>query len=181
MSAIKFRISEAFKMFCIRKADVRQAKQLADIHASGFILPWDQSALRAFIEDNTVLPYIATDPTGHDIAGFILTRHVLDEADILTVAVTPKWQNNGIGYGLCHASMRYLLAQGVGKVHLEVNAQNHSAIKLYTKLGFKVVGKRANYYGVLRKGQREDALRMTLDMSSAFFQFEPVAYVVDHF
>ena len=42
-------------------------------------------------------------------------------------------------------------------VHLEVRRNNKSAIKLYQKFGFKIVGVRKDYY----KQEKEDALLMS--------------------
>ncbi len=168
-------------MFGIKTADTRQARELAQIHAATFVLPWDQSAFRGFLEDRTILPFIAMKPVSQEITGFILTRFVLDEADILTVAVRPKWQKKGVGYGLCHASIHRLSEQGIKKLHLEVSAQNKGAIKLYQKLGFQQVGIRPNYYKGAGQNRREDALRMTLEVATSPCQFEPANYLIDRF
>ncbi len=168
-------------MFRISKANGRQASELAKIHATGFPLPWDQAAIRGFVEDKTVLSFLALQPPGPDILGFVMTRFVAGEADILTLAVTPELQNRGVGYGLCHATLRCLSGQGIKKVHLEVSTENLRAIRLYQKVGFERVGVRPKYYGARQGGQREDALRMSLDIQTAKFQFEPVSYLVDQF
>ncbi len=168
-------------MFRISRTDIRKAGELAEIHATGFPMPWNQSAIRGFVEDNTVFSLMAFQPKGNQLSGFIMTRFVKDEADILTVAVAPKMQRQGVGYGLCHATMRHLSTQGVKKVHLEVSAVNLGAIHLYKRLGFYQVGARPHYYQGKNGGRREDAIRMSLDMKSATFQFEPVTYLLDQF
>ena len=40
--------------------------------------------------------------------GFVLARLVLDEAEILTIAVAPQAQRKGLGHALMDATLRHL-------------------------------------------------------------------------
>jgi ribosomal protein S18 acetylase RimI-like enzyme len=62
------------------------------------------------------------------------------EARILSVAVDPRWQGQGLGRALCVTGLDYLRAQGVDRVRLEVRPQNTAAQQVYRSLGFEPRG-----------------------------------------
>ncbi len=72
--------------------------------------------------------------------GFILSRTVLDETEILTLAVHPDFRRRGIGKSLVQNVL------GKGKVFLEVAVCNNQAAALYGKCGFIKAGLRRGYY-----------------------------------
>jgi ribosomal-protein-alanine N-acetyltransferase len=76
----------------------------------------------------------------------IIVRRVLDEAEILTLAVDPAWRRQGLGQALVTAAADHLRGDGAARVFLEVNEVNASARRLYQRLGFHSVGRRPGYY-----------------------------------
>ena len=80
------------------------------------------------------------------ILGYCSMQTVLDEGDILNVAVTRNRQKEGIGYFLVDSMLMLAAARGIHIVHLEVRESNGSARRLYQRLGFKEDGFRKNYY-----------------------------------
>ncbi len=78
--------------------------------------------------------------------GFLMMRAVLDEAEVLTVAVDPAFRARGFGRRLVEEAMRRLYHDRIGSLFLEVDEDNAPAILLYRALGFEVVGERAGYY-----------------------------------
>jgi ribosomal-protein-alanine N-acetyltransferase len=81
-----------------------------------------------------------------DMQGFILARAAADEAEILTIAVTPRRRGRGIAGRLLDANMAALATLGVKSLFLEVEAENHAARALYKRHGFETVGERKAYY-----------------------------------
>ncbi len=81
---------------------------------------------------------------GEELAGFVLYREVPDAWEISLVATHPKFQRRGFMEQL----ITYLIAaKGQNReLWLEVHESNHSAQKLYEKLGFKLTGRRPRYY-----------------------------------
>lgn len=79
------------------------------------------------------------------VAGFAMTRAVLDEAELLLLAVRPAMRRRGVGRQLLRSAMVEAGHRGVGKMHLEVRAGNE-AITLYRLAGFEKIGERRNYY-----------------------------------
>jgi [ribosomal protein S18]-alanine N-acetyltransferase len=95
------------------------------------------------------------------IVGFAIARVLVDDAELLLIAVEPTHRRGGCATHLLNALIERLRANGKSPLHLEVRAGNHSAIAFYEARGFFRSGLRKNYYpnGVLGN-QREDAVLM---------------------
>lgn len=78
-------------------------------------------------------------------AGFAMVRSVMDEAELLLIAVDPAHGRRGIGTALLRAVEADCAVAGVADLHLEVRAGN-DALRLYTAHGFVKVGERRAYY-----------------------------------
>ncbi len=84
------------------------------------------------------------DPAGLLVAeseggllGFHWTKvHGGGEGEIYVLGVDPAAQGTGLGRELALAGLRHLLGAGVRRVHLYVEADNASALRLYRGLGF---------------------------------------------
>ncbi len=82
---------------------------------------------------------------GGETNGFALARAVLDEAELLLLAVTPQMRRRGVGSALMRSVIAEARGRGIVRLHLEVRAGN-SAIALYDAAGFAKVGERRAYY-----------------------------------
>jgi ribosomal-protein-alanine N-acetyltransferase len=80
------------------------------------------------------------------LVGFILSRLVLDEAEILSVAVASARRGRGLARQLLDTNLRRLAARGARSVFLEVDEANVPARRLYRGAGFQEVGRRESYY-----------------------------------
>ncbi len=94
--------------------------------------------------------------------GFALVRSVLDECELLLLAVHPAWRGRGIGRELLIDSLKTARRRGIKSMNLEVRSSN-SAIKLYEKTGFEYVHRRPGYYRG-SDGQLHDALSFRIEM-----------------
>ena len=83
----------------------------------------------------------------HAPGGFILARRVLDEAEILTLAVHPQSRRQGIGAALVGTAALAAAAAGARVMFLEVAEGNAPATALYAMAGFGRAGLRRDYYG----------------------------------
>jgi ribosomal-protein-alanine N-acetyltransferase len=90
--------------------------------------------------------------------GFALARIVLNEAELLLLAVRRDGQRSGIGELLLDRFRLVATARGASKLHLEVRDGN-PAMHLYRRAGFTEAGRRRNYY-TGRDGQIYDALTL---------------------
>ncbi len=78
--------------------------------------------------------------------GFILARSVVDEAEILTLAVDPAARRHGIGRALMTRAMHTAGQRGAVSMFLEVAETNAAARALYVGCGFSEMGRRVRYY-----------------------------------
>jgi [ribosomal protein S18]-alanine N-acetyltransferase len=77
--------------------------------------------------------------------GFAFVRSVLDEAELLLIAVHPDCQGHGIGAQLLAHVVEMAQRNGVSRVHVEVRHDN-PALTFYARNGFDKIGERRNYY-----------------------------------
>lgn len=138
----------------------RDAGVLADIHAEGFARSWDAHDIERMLADSAVVGDGVYAGAASKPAGFVLSRVVLDEAEILTIAVSRAVQGRGFGRALLAAHLARLASRGARTVFLEVEEGNLPALKLYRAFGFVETGRRDGYY---RKpdGRRVAALTMS--------------------
>ena len=94
------------------------------------------------------------------IVACCVTSQLLDEVEILDVAVAASCRRQGVGECLLQQVLAQL-PEDIARVLLEVRASNRAARGLYHKLGFSEDGRRKNYYPKA-DGSREDALLMSL-------------------
>lgn len=78
--------------------------------------------------------------------GFLLGRVIVDEAELLTIAVAPDLRRGGVGRKLTEAFVATARARGAESAFLEVAEGNLAARALYAAAGFGLAGKRRNYY-----------------------------------
>jgi len=100
---------------------------------------------------------------GDPILGYALFSTILDEAELLQIAIDPTEQGRGLAEALLRFSMEQLAEEGVTRLMLEVRASNQRAIRLYERLGFERDSVRKNYYPTATG--REDALLMSVVIS----------------
>jgi ribosomal-protein-alanine N-acetyltransferase len=77
--------------------------------------------------------------------GFAVTRAILDEAELLLLAVRPSARRRGVGRQLLRSALAEARQRGVRRMHLEVRAGN-DAVALYRAAGFEKIGERRGYY-----------------------------------
>jgi ribosomal-protein-alanine N-acetyltransferase len=118
------------------------AQLLAAMHARCFAEPWSEISFAELLISPGVSVEVAKDGTG-----FILWRHVVDEAEILTLAVDPDFRRQGLARLLITHAVEELKNNGVVRFFLEVEEGNQPALALYKNSGFTMIGRRLDYYG----------------------------------
>jgi ribosomal-protein-alanine N-acetyltransferase len=146
----------------IEPGRMADAKELARIHALGFYRGWPVGEFESFLADEATPVYVACDAKRR-IAGFALIRIAADEAELLTIAVDPKWRGKRIGQALLRAAFADLLMSPARRMFLEVSEDNGAAIKLYQREGFATISSRKGYYPK-PDGSQATALVMARDL-----------------
>jgi len=120
---------------------------------------WTRSQCAGILPMAGVSLRLATD--GGGVTGFALMRAIADEAELLLIAVDPAAQQRGVGGALIDDFVQFATSRGARRLHLEVREGN-SAIMLYERAGFSLVGRRRDYYRG-SDGHKRDALTLALD------------------
>ena len=140
----------------IRPMTAKDIPAVAEMEKALFRSPWPEKSFEYEVASN---PHSYQLVAEHDeeVIGYLVAWFLIDELQIATIGVKPEWQGKGIGTLLMIAAIEWALAKGASSITLEVRPSNIRAIKLYEKLGFRVVGRREHYY----RPDGEDALLMT--------------------
>jgi len=128
----------------LSEAGSRDAGRIAALHAASFRRGWSEQEVEGLLLDRHVIAHRAT--SGAKLVGFIMSRLVADEAEILSVAVARSRQGRGLAQKLLNLHLRRLAGLGARAVFLEVDEHNRPAIRLYERAGFREVSRRPNYY-----------------------------------
>ncbi len=124
------------------------------IESASFAHPWTKRHFLDEIDSPCGWPTVAVLPDGA-VAGYLCLQQVLDEAEILDVAVSGSLRGRGIGRLLAADALAAGRQRGASVLRLEVRLSNASAIALYRRMGFAEAGRRKRYYH-----DGEDALLM---------------------
>jgi ribosomal-protein-alanine N-acetyltransferase len=125
-------------------AQPADADNFALLHAASFRRGWTTEEFERLLVGRDVVAHRAM--VGRMLAGFILSRLVVDEAEILSVAVASAQRGRGLASRLLDLHLRRLAGLGVRTVFLEVDQDNIAARRLYHRAGFAEVGRRDRYY-----------------------------------
>ena len=133
--------------------------QIAEMEKLCFSDPWSEKSVASELNNRLSLWLVALD--GDTVAGYVGSQSVLDEADMMNIAVHPDYRRQGIGRDLVLALAEALQKKGIRGLMLEVRQSNAPAIALYEQLGFQQVGMRPNYY----RNPKENALILRKELS----------------
>ena len=136
----------------IRKMTAREVPRVAELEKNCFSQPWSEKSVAGELENPLSLWLVAME--GDRLAGYVGSQTVMDETDMMNLAVAPQFRRQGVGEALVSALVASLKERGSRCLTLEVRDSNEAARALYAKLGFVEIGRRRGYY----RDPREDAL-----------------------
>jgi ribosomal-protein-alanine N-acetyltransferase len=105
---------------------------------------WSEEALRETAKLPGVVAFVSEQNGA--VSGIVVGRQVLDEAEILNLAVTQGVRRLGTGRALVVGVLRKFEQLRVSRVFLEVRESNAGASAFYLGLGFQAIGSRRDYY-----------------------------------
>jgi ribosomal-protein-alanine N-acetyltransferase len=141
--------------------------QLGDLDAvlaverSAYAFPWTRGNFVDSLAAGYRAELLEQDRAG--LVGYSLAMAGVDEMHLLNLTVAPAMQGRGHARTLLDALERHCLQLRLPRLWLEVRAGNAGARRLYMRRGFVEAGLRRGYYPAA-KGQREDAVVMSLDL-----------------
>ena len=132
--------------------------EIAKIERESFGDPWSRQMFVELLDLDYAICFVAIE--NNEVAGYLIAYDVVFEMEIMNIAVKKSKRNMKIASKLFDAVFEYAKSANIEKFTLEVRPSNMSAIALYKKLGFKIVGVRKNYY----VNPNEDAILMSLKL-----------------
>jgi ribosomal-protein-alanine N-acetyltransferase len=127
--------------------------------------PWSKAQLA----DSCIHHQCTVLEQQQQVLGFCIMQPVLDEANLLLMAIAPDFQGQGLGFQLLQKAIASLGTQCT-QIFLEVRESNVAAIHLYQKIGFHQIDLRKHYYP-LAQGKREHAIIMVYMLDMDVFGF----------
>ena len=126
--------------------------QVAALERQCFADPWSEGSIASEL-DNPLSLWLVAEQDGA-VCGYVGSQTVLDETDMMNIAVRPDCRRQGIAAALIEELVARLKERGSHILRLEVRESNTPAIALYNSMGFTQLGIRKNYY----RNPKENAL-----------------------
>lgn len=137
---------------------MKDTQKVYQLSRESFSEPWALSAIEKEIT-NPVASYFVVECEG-EVIGFGGMWHVLDEGEIINIAVHKSYHRKGIGSLILNQLLAEARRRDLVVMHLEVRASNEAAKRLYLKQGFNYIATRKAYY----HNPTEDALIMSCEL-----------------
>jgi ribosomal-protein-alanine N-acetyltransferase len=118
--------------------------RIIEIEESSFTVgAYSRSQFEEFYRDN--LEFFVAEISGK-VVGYIVGYISGETGEIDSIAVDPHFRRLGIGRSLCELIIEKFREMGIKTCFLEVRTTNEPAVRLYEKIGFKIVGILKNFY-----------------------------------
>ena len=130
-------------MITIEKMSREHLSEVASIEEMSFSLPWSLESLELMLTEQASALVALEDGR---VLGYVGMMCVLDEGQILNVAVHPDARRRGVGRTLMEAAQTYAKERGIVFLSLEVRESNIAARSLYSSLGWEEQGIRKGFY-----------------------------------
>jgi [ribosomal protein S18]-alanine N-acetyltransferase len=128
----------------IRRFEARDAAAVGEILSqSPEAAAWTVKSLEQ-LDKRGELAWIIEDQK--ELAGFLVVRAVVAEAEILNLCVAPERRRSGLAEALLNEALAELRRTRVDRLFLEVRESNKAAISFYEKHNFSKTGRRPGYY-----------------------------------
>lgn len=140
----------------VRNATLGDIDKVIEINLVSLPEHYPRSFFVELLEDWSKAFYVAETPEG-EIVGYVMCRvetkpgffrkFLVKSGHIVSIAVLEKHRQKGLGYALMAYAMKSLYEDyKCSETYLEVRVSNTPAVKLYEKLGYRVVKVEKSYY-----------------------------------
>ena len=121
------------------------AKEIVEIDFLCFTSPWNEKDYREMQKQPSFNNWLLKNPVVCAL-GMLVFQSIPPELEILRLGVHPNWRKHGLaGFMLTHLEI-HAKSDKIESIWLEVHEDNKSAISLYSKLAYKEIGSRNNYF-----------------------------------
>ncbi len=151
-------IKEKRKRIYPERLTVEHIPAVAQLEKMCFASPWSENSLELLTREGIGMGMVCQADGKVCAYGGMLC--VLDEGQITNIATHPDYRRLGYGRAIVEAFKKHAKYNGFNTISLEVRESNKAAIGLYSSLGFKVTGKRRDFY----TKPTEDALIMICEI-----------------
>ena len=128
------------------KVDIGYADEMQKIEEVCFKDPWSILSVMSELNNNTSFYIGIVDCETDLLIGYAGFRLIIDEIEIMRVAVLPDYRRNGFAAKMIRKLESEWLDYDVVCAHLEVRESNYAARALYESLGFVPEFIRKGYY-----------------------------------
>lgn len=118
--------------------------QVLQIEKQCFSDPWSEDGFVAALD--AAYSILLCARRQEEVAGYCCLYHILDEGEVMNVAVAPKFRSRGIGFWMFACLIEEGIQAGVRRFLLDVRVTNDHAIALYEKAGFRTIAREKNFY-----------------------------------
>ena len=150
------------RSYHVRMASLSDLDAIAGIEQTCSSMPWHTDSLRYDLSDhNNAFYWVAELENTSKIVAYSACRHMVDDAEIMNIAVLPEWRRIGIARQLLLIMESHARQSGLEAMYLEVRESNSPARRLYRESGYTEITFRYQYYA----NNRENAIIMSKNIS----------------
>lgn len=129
----------------IQPVEIADFKRLHEIEVQIFPSPYSMDLIIGDFQNNPYSRYFKLI-YDDEIIGYVGVWVLMEDAQIVTIGIDPRYQGQGFGRYLLNFIINYLKEEGCQRITLEVRVNNIRAISLYHSFGFNEVAIRKQYY-----------------------------------
>ncbi len=105
---------------------------------------WNKKQLQAELTNPVAIGLCAVE--NNVVAAYLSCHVVCDEASLNNIITAEEYRNKGVAKLLMTDLVKILLIQNVSNLFMEVRSKIRVAISFYDGFGFKLIGRRKNFY-----------------------------------
>ena len=145
-------------MLNVRNMIPADGQEVAKLEMQIFSDAWSEKSILDTLKQSQA--FIVVAEQGNAIVGYCIVYFVLDEAEIVRVAVDASLRKQGVGQELLRKTCHICKEKGIERLLLDVREGNENARRFYQAFGFEVDGLRKNFYD----NPKEHAVLMSMSI-----------------
>ncbi|MBQ8538848.1 MAG: ribosomal protein S18-alanine N-acetyltransferase [Ruminococcus sp.] len=128
----------------IENMSAEHLSSVLKIEEESFSNGWSEQSFCDELKKENSYKFVAVE--NDEVLGYCVLETVLDEGNLLDIAVSQKHRRKGIAKKLFEKMFEVAYSKKLSFITLEVRESSIPAISLYKALGFETVAVRKNYY-----------------------------------